>query len=231
MSNQNTKTYSWTAIIIVLFIFWPVGLFMLFSKLSNDRTATFGGGAAMIKFIGVVLVILGVTMLATLSSGDASVATTGVIMAAIFAIPGFYLINKSRDIRKSGNRNRQYIELVINNKVHEVHELARRLRVSQEVVIKDVNDMINRGMLGAARLNLNSGIIQFPRPKQKQEQRYGERTDSHYNQRPTQQKRPEHVYESFQPKTIRCTSCSANNFVESLPATCEYCGNSLHEKK
>ena len=82
--------------------------------------------------------------------------------------------------------------------------------------------MINRGLLGAARLNLNSGVIQFPRPKRKQDNY----TTQNRNQRTTQYVEPQ--FEQFEPKTIRCTSCSANNFIESLPAQCDYCGSSLH---
>ena len=143
-------------------------------------------------------------------------------------------------MKKTGDNNRQYIEYIVNNKVHDISELARRMDVSQDRVIEDVNEMLARGMLGRARLNLNNGRIEFPKPT-------GQRPQASSTQRPPsphrdvrsngqRQSRPiprevEPQYEQFQPKTIRCTSCSANNFVESLPATCDYCGTSLHESK
>jgi len=230
MSNQTRKTYSWTSIVILLIIFWPIGLIMLFSKLSNDRTASFGGGSGIIKFIGVVLVAFGVIFLFTLASGDASIATTGIVLAAIFAVPGFYLIKKSNQVKNSGTKNRKYIDYIVNNQIHDIHELARRMNVSQEVVIEDVNGMINRGMLGGARLNLKEGVIQFPRPKPREEQpRPVTPSTPHRDQRPMHRE-PVQEFKQFEPQTIRCTSCSANNFVESLPATCEYCGTSLHKK-
>ena len=120
MSYQNNKkSYSWTTIVIVLFIFWPIGLIMLFSKLSNDKTASFGDGAGVIKFIGVVLVLFGGLMFFTLLLGDATMIVGGLFTGALFTVPGFYLIKKSKEVQNSGNKNRKYIELIINNKRHD----------------------------------------------------------------------------------------------------------------
>ena len=87
---------------------------MLFTKLSNDRTASFGDGAAVIKFIGVVLVLLGGLMFLVLLFGDATMLVGGLFTGALFAVPGFYLIKKSKEVQNSGNKNRKYIELIIN---------------------------------------------------------------------------------------------------------------------
>ena len=242
--NNQSSTYSWTVVIIALIVFWPVGVFLLIGKLSNDRTANFGGGSGIVKFVGVVLLVFGAFGGFAVFSGDSGAATGGIIMIIIFALPGFWLIKKSKTIKNSGNTNREYINLIVNNQVREIHEIARRLGVSQDKVIKDVNGMINRGMLGRARLNLNTGKIEFPKPAgQRQQQSTAQRSnqgayrpstphrDVRGTQRPPQrQARPvQNEYKPFQPKTIRCKSCSANNFVESLPATCDYCGSSLHE--
>ncbi len=232
MNNQKS-TYSWTVVIIVLIVFWPVGVFLLISKLANDRSTNFGGGAGFIKFVGILLLIFAATGLTTFTSGDSSVATGGIFIVIIFAIPGLWLIRKSRTIKHSGSNNRRYIELIINNQVRDVHEIARRMGVSQDQVISDVNSMINRGMLGRARLNLNTGKIQFPKPTHTRPNQEVHRTPAPHRDVRTQQRRPQSRpsqdnYQPFQPKTIRCKSCSANNYVESLPAVCEYCGSSLH---
>lgn len=247
MNNQKS-TYSWTVVIIALIVFWPVGIFLLIGKLANDRTANFGGGSGIVKFVGVVLLVFGAFGGFAVFSGDSGAATGGIIMIIIFAIPGFYLIRKSNSIKSKGNVNRQYIELIVNNQVRDVHEIARRMGVSQQTVINDVNSMISRGMLGRARLNLNNGRIEFPKPRpqaHRPQPNQGQRTtqgayrpssphrDVRTGPRPTQGRpapRPvEDNYKPFQPKTIRCKACSANNYVESMPAVCEYCGNSLHE--
>lgn len=240
--NNRTSTYSWTIVIIALIVFWPVGIFLLIGKLSNDRTANFGGGSGIVKFIGIVLLVFGIFGGFAVFSGDGSAATGGVIMIIIFALPGFWLIKKSKSIKNTGNVNRQYINLIVNNQVTEVHEIARRMNVSQDQVIKDVNGMINRGMLGRARLNLNTGKIEFPvRPQSRPQESYSSphRDVRNTQQRPVQRQRPpqgrpsqrpvQDEYKPFEPKTIRCKACSANNFVESLPAVCDYCGTSLHE--
>ena len=240
MSNQRKSTYSWTVVVIALIVFWPVGLFLLIGKVANDRTVSFGGGSGLVKFVGIILVVFAALGLTTFTSGDASVATGGVIMIIIFGLPGLWLLKKSKGMKNDGNRNRTYINYIVNNQVHDIAELARRMNVSQDTVIRDVNAMIERGMLGRARLNLNNGKIEFPKPRPRPQERPQEgaqyqRSTPHRDVRT----RPSHnrpapkpvqnEYEEFQPKTIRCKSCSANNFVESLPAQCEYCGTSLHQ--
>lgn len=233
MNNQRS-TYSWTVVVIMLILFWPVGLFLLFGKLANDRSASFGGGAGLIRFVGFILVAFGVIMLFTLFSGDGEIVAGGIMGAIIFGLPGLWLLKKGKKMRKTGDKNRTYINYIVNNKINDVSELARRMGVSQQQVIDDVNLMINNGMLGRARLNLSNGKIQFPRPKPRPQTQTKPRPRPEQRPRPTQghTPRPEpRPVVTFEPKTIRCTACSANNFVESLPAQCEYCGTSLHEKK
>ena len=243
MNNQRRSGVSWTAVIIMMFIFWPIGVFLLISKLANDRSASFGAGAGIIRFIGFGLMFFGVIIL-LVSIGDSSMIGPSFVGALIFLLPGLWLIKKGRQVRSKGDVNRRYIDLIINNQIREIPDLAHRMGLPQNVVIQDVQNMINGGMLGRARLNRELGMIQFPRPKPRPQARPQAQTYS----RPTPRRdvpsrssrplepvsaprRPEPVpeYKTFEPKTIRCTSCSANNFVESLPARCEYCGSSLHE--
>lgn len=251
--NNHNSTYSWTVVIIALIVFWPVGIFLLIGKLSNDRTASFGAGSAIVALMGIVLMFVGAMGLIAILSGDGEAAFGGIIMMIIFGLPGLWLLKKSKGIKSAGNLNRRYIDYIVNNQVRDIHELARRMGVSQDKVIADVNSMINRGMLGKARLNLNTGRIEFPvkqapqqhttpRPLQRDEQGSYRPSSPHrdvrsQSQRPMQsqpQNRPaprpvQNEYKPFEPKTIRCKACSANNFVESLPAQCDYCGTSLHE--
>lgn len=248
MKNQKS-TYSWTAVVIMLILFWPVGIFMLIGKLANDRSANFGGGAGIVKLMGMALVGLGVLVF-IVAVTDPELMSGGIISLVVFGLPGLWLLKRSKRMKSTGIRNRGYINYIVNNQVHDIHEVARRMGVSQEVVVKEVNEMINHGMLGRARLNLNTGKIEFPRPQprpqthQTPRPQTAQRRPEGYQNRPSTPHRdvrnngnvphpqsrpaPEPV-KMFSPKTIRCTSCSANNFVENLPAQCEYCGTSLHE--
>lgn len=242
MSNQRS-TYSWTVVIIALIVFWPVGLFLLIGKLANDRTANFGGGSGVVKFVGVILLLFALFGFTSYTVGDSDISSVGTVWIIIFLIPAIYLLRKSKSMRQTGDVNRKYINLIVNNQVRDIHEIARRMGVSQDKVINDVNALINKGMLGRARLNLNTGKIEFPkpagtRPAQPRSNDGAYRPSSPHRDVRTSYRRPEERkpetssqdnYRPFQPKTIRCKSCSANNYVESLPAVCEYCGSSLHE--
>ncbi len=241
MNNQQQRqTYSWTIVIIALIVFWPIGIFLLIGKLTNDRSASFGAGSFIIKFVGGVLLFFG--FMGIWYGIDTGEMTGAIGMIVIFGLPGFWLWKKGRKTKANGIKYKAYINYVVNNEVREVVELSNLMHLSQEQVVNDINDMISKGMLGRARLNLNTGVIQFPKPKPRPSTPHRDsvrqpsyrpstphRDSVRQPQRQAQERRPEPVYKPFEPKTIRCTSCSANNFVEQLPAQCDYCGSSLHE--
>jgi hypothetical protein len=239
MSTQRNSGVSWTVVIIMMILFWPIGVFLLISKLANDRTASFGAGAGIVRFIGYILLFFGVIiLLVTISEPD--MVGASIFASLIFILPGLWLLKKGRQVRAKGNINRRYIDMIINNQVREIPDLAHRMGLPQSVVMDDVQRMINGGMLGRARLNRELRIIQFPKPKPRTEQPTYQRPSTPVRDVPTPSRQrpqdrpapiqqPQHEFKPFEPKTIRCSSCSANNFVESLPARCEYCGTSLHE--
>jgi len=225
MNNQtHNQGTSWTVVIIVLIIFWPVGIFLLIGKLSSDRSASFGGGTAIIKFLGWGLIGFGAIMLA-FGTSDPEYLGTGIGMGLFFALPGFWLIKKAKKSKRLGDKNRSYIQYIVNNEVRDIVELSNRMNFPKETVVSDVNDMIAKGMLGAARLNLNTGTIQFPAPKARpqvaQQPQYSQSPNSHHNSA-RQEPRAQAV-----PKTIKCPGCGANNQGVLLPAECDFCGTSL----
>ena len=230
MNQRPVKqTFGWPIVIIALILFWPVGLILLFVKLANDRSASFGSGAGAIRVIGGILIFFAFIALAfTFDAGG----PVGIVFLLVFLIPGILLMKKGGTVKKTGNINRRYIDMIVNNKVRDLDELARRMQVPKQRVINDVQSLINRGMLGRARLNLNTEVIQFPRPKPRptqQQRRDPQQVPNEYQTRAQPQfAKPQRAPERFEPKTIRCKSCSANNWVEELPARCEYCGSSLH---
>lgn len=249
MEKRRTTSIPWVVVILCLVFLPPLGVILLLVKLTSDRTMSFGGGSGILKFLSIILLfIAGLFLVMALTESD--LVGPGIFLVVLFGLPGVWLYKKGNQIKRDGAKNREYINLIVNNQVHDVHEVARRMNISQDMVIKDVNVMINRGMLGRARLNLNTGKIEFPK-RVDHSTPQARHTASGYRQstphrdirnnasRPVQGQRQTHErptprsaqneYKPFEPKTIRCKSCSANNFVESLPAVCDYCGSSLHE--
>jgi len=238
MNQQQTQTFGWPIVIIFLILFWPIGIFLLLVKLSRDRSAQFGGGGAILKFIGFLLMAFGVLMLI----GSIAIEDTGMgfFLLALFGLPGLWLFRRANTQKKQGLKYRRYIDLIVNREVRDVPALAQATGYSQQQVVTDVNHMISHGMLGRARLNLEIGRVQFPvqrpqprpQPRPQQPQTYRPQPSQNQPNRPTAQARPQAPqpqFKQFEPRTIRCKACSANNFVEQLPAQCEYCGSSLHE--
>ena len=229
--RQESST-SWITIIIVLVLFWPVGLILLFKKLSSDRSATFSGGS-IITFIGWALFIFGL-MGIIMAFDDPEMVSPGITVLVIFGIPGLLLIKKGKTTKKQGLKYKKYIQVIINEEVTDIDEIAAIMKKPSTEVYSDICEMISKGLLGSAKINKSRNTIDFIRPQ------YNSDNQEYVNVNKTPQMQTAYTYGTqaqykqepvvtFEPKTIRCKACSANNFVESLPAQCDYCGSSLHE--
>lgn len=227
--DNNQQTTSWTAVIIMLIIFWPIGLVLLFKKLNGDRSAQFSGGG-VITVIGWILIVFGISGIAMMSDGSEMIGP-GIMMIVIFGVPGFFLIKKGRKTKKQAEKSRRYIQLIVNEQVTDIQDLALRTRQSREQVINEVSDMMSKGTLGSARFNKSMTEIEI----QQRTRRRHQPVNPHPAVQPSNtrhsepSRRREEPVKTFEPRSIRCSACSAINFVDSLPAQCEYCGSSLHD--
>ena len=194
---------SWIAIIIMMAVFWPVGIYLLYKRLKADRKAALSSGKKL-NSIGIALIVIGA--LALIGGVDSSDSMAG---SVFFILCGIVLSRMGTKNKKEAIRIRQYIALIINQHITSLDELARATGNTYEQVCEDLNKIIERGYLQGAYINLSIRQIILP----------GQRPPVYKQSGPAQQGRT-HV--------VQCKNCGAEIVVvQGTVRKCEYCGTPI----
>jgi len=214
---------SWTWVIIALIAFWPIGLVLLFTKLSQDRTATFTCGRRL-RTVSIVLFIVGGLILIGARSA-------GMGVGVLFIIGGFLVLRAARKNDARSNLYRQYINLVANHGVTSVDAIANAVGLPWDAVMHDLQLMINHGYFSGAQLDGFSRSIVW-----NVAHHMGSHSGPHTGPFATP------LEETFATmfagpgtppppgpvsRIVRCDGCGANNKVDGAVGMCEYCGSHL----
>jgi len=136
-SEQDLE--SWIPSIIMLVIFWPVGLFMLVKKLQNVSDGSVSASRARpLSVIAWVLMALGV--LALIGSVNISF-----FPSLFLLIGGVSLFSYSGKLDRARKRYDKYLAVVGNRKVMRLRDIAAAIPVSEEQARQDLEQMIADG--------------------------------------------------------------------------------------
>ncbi len=175
--------FGWVVALIALFVFWPVGIFLVLRKLlksfgaskspqpqrvqsaqpqpaqtqagrrSSDGTGFLIGG-------GITTGLFGFSLLVTLAEAIAShgvlYALSTLISLAVFTGAGLALLGVGFSRRRRAKRFRQYLGLIGRRESVSVEALAKAAGRSPRKVREDLQDMLNLGVLPTGYLDLAS---------------------------------------------------------------------------
>lgn len=211
---MKAKGTSWGWIIFWLVIFWPIGLFMLFKKLSTDKSAVMSGKKVSLSVIGWILVALGVLGLygsiSDIVGGEG--VTGGTIVLLTMAIGGVLLLRKASIAKKTALAYKKYIDIVVNHNVRGIDQIASAIGISYDVAVADLQNMINLGFLKEAYIHQGNREIVLIQ-----------------NGPIVYQQTPAGGQAAPRLTATRCPDCGANNVViVGKVAICEYCGNAIN---
>lgn len=199
---SNKKTMSWGWIIFWFVIFWPIGLFFLFKKISTDKTATLKNSKTIAN-VSYVLIGFGVIYLMMAIGGDSEM----LFAAFLFGGGGIWVNVISRNMKKTGKRYKKYIDIVVNQNMTMLDNIASTCGVTYEVAKIDLQKMIDTGYFEGAYINETMREIVLKKQEvQQQMQQYSV---------------------NIQSKVCTCKSCGAKNTVFGLMSECEYCGSPI----
>ncbi|MDR0405396.1 MAG: PCI domain-containing protein [Clostridiales bacterium] len=202
----------WGWIVFWLIIFWPIGLFLLIRKFATDKQALMSGKTTALSTIAWFLMgIGGIGVILMLSaSGNIGGAARGGILYLVMFIGGISLHRKASKAKKTAEKYKKYIDIVVNQNTKSVDYIASAVGLPYDAVTKDLQDMINIGYLNAYIHQGNREIVlQRHEPAQ-----YA----------------PVPAPGAAAPRTIaaRCPGCGANNVIAvGGVSECEYCGTPL----
>jgi hypothetical protein len=206
MPTTSKKTLSWGWIIFWIFIFWPVGLFLLLRRFAVDKSAVLRSVKA-ITVVSYILMGLGVIyLLISFADNNRSVITAAIIFGG-----GGILINRfAKKTKLTGERYKKYISLVVNQNQSSIDNIASAIGIPYETAVKDLQKMINIGYFTGAYIDVAQRDIVLAKPAPQQIIAPSAATVGIAHER-----------------VVTCGSCGANNKVIGQIGECEFCGSYL----
>jgi hypothetical protein len=217
---QQKKSTSWGVIILLLIIFWPVGLFLLYRKITGDKTEALKN-SKIFNIFGWVFIAFAVIYLFMVITGNAKTeggsSAVGSLMVAFvfFGGGGAFMIYTAKKMKVNAERLKKYIAIVINNNETYIDNIAAAVPSSYEQTTKDLQKMIDNGYFENAYIDVSKREIVLP------------------NKNPVQTHSISNIpmnspVNEPQIKAVVCRNCGANNkVVEGQVCECEYCGSVL----
>lgn len=225
MDSKTKNTSSWLVILTLVFFVWPLGLYLMYRKVKNDKIASLKNSMWLRKF-GIFWTGLGVLLLGSLVvEGTENVFWPAVVLAFfVFIVGGIAMLQSSGKLQQQGVMYKQYIEIVVNQQVRKISEISKQVGKDRELVIKQLQQMIDVGFFKNAEIDFQVyEIILNGTQKQKvplqntKENKKQDATGMSASQAQEQQQR-----------VVVCNGCGAKNVVTvNRICYCEYCDSPL----
>ena len=150
--NKNIPWYYSTVAIVLAFIFfWPLGIVLLILRNSSNKQSVFLGSTDKKKYIiaGVVIILIGISMFSSKSF----------FMGFFMIIGGIALIVYAEKLKRKALRNRQYIDLIVNQGQTSLDSIANMCNINYDLVVKELKSLTSLGVLKNAVIDENYRTI------------------------------------------------------------------------
>ena len=207
---MQKKSFSWGLIVLMLFLFFPVGIFMIVKKVTSEKFNVVKNGKSL-KTLGIVLFCFAGIYLIMSITEDATMLTA----FALFGGLGALSFIKGEQYIKKGTKYSRYVSIINANNDGSIDNIAAAYPTSYEQAVKDVQEMLDAGYFMNSYIDQNKRELVMPKP---QNTIRVEVTNAGGNASIT----------DAQPRAVKCQNCGATNTVVPGRANeCEYCGSPL----
>ena len=214
---MQKKSFSWGIIALMFFLFFPIGIWMLVKKMTDEKFNYIKNGKSL-KILAWILIgfavmylIMGIT--GELETEDGSSVVSGVIvMLMIFGGGGAFALYKAHSYIKKGTKYNRYVAIINSSNDTLIDNIAAAYPTSFEQAAKDLQSMLDDGYFMNAYVDLNRRELIMPPKAATVNVAVNQSTSPSYGK----------------PTSVKCKNCGATNTV--VPGTvneCEYCGSPL----
>jgi hypothetical protein len=216
MANTKPSSPSWAVVILLLIFFWPVGLFILYKKVTGDKTAALQN-SKVLNTVGWVFAVFAVIYILMAVSGEMK-ASDAFCAFAFFGAGGALMIYGAKRMKKNAEKLKKYISIVINNNQTSIDNIAAAIPTDYEQAKKDLQKMIDNDYFQGAYIDTANREIVLPKRENSQSTNMSGNNIQHENRDMGQ----------LRFKVVICKNCGANNKIaEGKICECEYCGSPL----
>ncbi|MDL2310754.1 hypothetical protein LJC13_02105 [Peptostreptococcaceae bacterium OttesenSCG-928-C18] len=216
-SLYNKKGVDMLFIVLMLIIFYPVGMALMISKLHKEKF-NYRENAKASSIIGWIFTGIGIfmffiIMVALLEDPNLYEDLIYVIIGAIMFIspslvPGIILIMEGSKYKRLGNKFQRYYTIVYENEESYLDKISGTLNISYDIVVRDLQELISKKIFMGCYIDSNLRKIVFPNERAMSNFTVGSR-----------------ILENNAPSSIICKSCGGVNPLTAKE--CEYCGTSI----
>lgn len=216
---MQKKSFSWGIIILLFILFFPVGIWMLVKKMSDEKYNYLKNGKALKTFgwvlfgFGIFYLIMGLA--GELETEDGSSVVGGIIiMLLLFCGGGLCMVFKGKEFVKRGTKFSRYVAIVNASKNTLIDNIAAAYPTTYDSAASDLQKMIDIGYFQNAYIDLNQRELVMPVI---QSTNYTGNNAAGQN-----------LTTDTKPRTVKCPNCGATNKLMSGAINeCEYCGSPL----
>jgi predicted membrane protein len=148
--GNNKNSYSWPLIILLLIVFWPVGLYLLYKKAQSDKKTALTA-AKLLNGLGTFFIIFGVI-------------TVFVGIGIFYLILGIVLKKFAKKLKESADNVKKYLTIVINGNVRQLDAISAAVGKPYDAVKADLQKMIDDGYFKNAYIDEAAREIVLAQP-------------------------------------------------------------------
>lgn len=222
---MSKKSHSWAFIALMLFLFFPVGIWFLCSKISAEKEEDLGKAGKWLQIFGWAIFGIGCFYLLACLAGDAgSDARQALpVILILFHGCGLFCVILGDKYSRTDAKQERYAAIIRTGGETSIDKIAAAYPTDYETACKDLQQMLKKGYFHNAYIDLNQReLVLAPSPAHQAVQSI--QTAVVHSIRtavvPPEQKRD--------PKVIKCPNCgAANTVVPGTVSACEYCTSPL----
>lgn len=218
---MQKKSFSWGIIVLMLFLFFPVAIFMIIKKMTDEKFNYVKNGKSL-KILGIVLLCFaGIYLIMGLTDGfqpteDGSSVIGGVIVCElIFGGCGALCLIKGMKHVKRGEKYNRYVSIINASNDLLIDNIAAAVPTTYDRATSDIQSMLDAGYFMNAYLDLNRRELIMAKA--------ASQPNVVINNVYTNTNAADSV-----PRSVKCPNCGATNtIILGTKNECEYCGSPL----
>lgn len=150
--GPDAKPLYWGFVVMFLLLLYPMGLFFMIRKVHHEKTRYFDNGVNMIItggfFAGVTLPIAVLLSYPWHNLSRENIMV--VLLPLMVALFGVILIIAGTILRRKGRTNEEYMSLIVNERITNIREIAKRERATYAKATEQIQKLIDAGFLDGA---------------------------------------------------------------------------------
>ncbi|MCD8509702.1 MAG: hypothetical protein LRY73_07380 [Bacillus sp. (in: Bacteria)] len=217
----------WWAIILGFIVFWPIGILLLILRITRSRRLMLKAGNG-IRIVGIlILAFFGLLTIGVIVDPEVGLEVF-FVFCLFFLLPGLFLYRYGRKLRLESSKTKKYIQLVVNEHLRSVDDIARSLQANPTKVREDLRKLIDQDFLPNATLNHTTDRLEIMIADETIAGQDGEGTEKDNRGKTTTSANvASKTGGPHRPVSVTCPGCGANNIIMGSTGECEYCGSTL----